>query len=80
MEWHQLDSRHHFNAIFFSRRDSTPWGKTFLENRAKDSAWTPVFADNYNIIFLRRDNLSNADRRVTNPLQAASLPYKTNNP
>jgi hypothetical protein len=61
IEWHQLDNRYHFNVIFFSRRDSTPWGRTFLDRRAKDSAWAPVFADNYNIIFLRRDNLGNAD-------------------
>jgi hypothetical protein len=59
--WHQLDSRYRFNAIFFSRRDSTAWGKAFLANRANDSAWAPVFADDYNIILLRRDNLGNAE-------------------
>ncbi len=60
-QWQQLDRRYHFNAIFFSRRDATAWARTFLDNRARDRAWAPVFADDYNIIFLRRDNLANRD-------------------
>ncbi|HLK62069.1 MAG TPA: hypothetical protein VKU19_01420 [Bryobacteraceae bacterium] len=58
-EWRRLDARYHFNVIFFSRRDATSWAKTFLENRSKDGAWAAVFADPYNIIFLRRENPAN---------------------
>ena len=69
LRWHQLDSRYRFNAIFFSRRDNTSWGRAFLDSRAKDSAWAPVFADNYNLIFLRRDSLGNADIIQKHPLE-----------
>jgi MFS family permease len=61
LRWRQMDNLYHFNVIFFSHRDNTPWGRTFLVARAKDSAWVPVFADSYNVIFLRRDNPANAE-------------------
>ena len=54
-KWQALDAQYHFNAIFFSYRDYTPWAQTFLINRVKDPAWAPVYADSYNIIFLKRD-------------------------
>lgn len=58
--WKQLEEQYHFNAIFFSYRDLTPWAQTFLVNRVKDPQWAPVFADGYNIIFLKR-NQQNAE-------------------
>ena len=49
-----------FNAIYFYRRDLTPWAQKFLIARVSDLLWAPVFVDNYTIIFLRRNQL-NAD-------------------
>jgi len=59
--WSELDSKYHFNSIFFSYRDYTPWAQQFLIARVQDPAWAPVFVDGYNIIFLRRDNPENAE-------------------
>ncbi len=53
--WEKLDSQYHFNAIFFSHRDYTPWAQQFLISRIQDENWVPVFADSYNIIFIRKD-------------------------
>lgn len=52
----KLDDEYHFNTIFFSYRDYTPWGQQFLIGKINDPNWAPVFADSYNIIFLRRNN------------------------
>lgn len=52
-KWQSLDSQYHFNTIFFSYRDYTPWAQKFLITRVNDPAWVPVFVDSYNIIFLR---------------------------
>lgn len=60
-KWQALDKQYNFNVIFFSHRDYTPWAQAFLIRRVSDKDWAPVFADSYNIIFLRRDNLKNAD-------------------
>lgn len=58
--WKKLDDQYNFNVIFFSHRDYTPWGQQFLISRLKDNDWTPVFVDNFNIIFLK-NNEKNRD-------------------
>ncbi len=56
----ELDAKYHFNAVFFSHRDLTPWGQTFLVTMVKDTAWAVVYADAYNIIFVKK-NLENVE-------------------
>lgn len=53
-KWAELDKKYDFNVIFFSHRDYTPWAQQFLIARIQDSGWAPVFADAYNIIFLKK--------------------------
>ncbi len=53
-DWLKLDAQYNFNVIFFSYRDYTPWGQKFLVSKISDPTWAPVFADSYNIIFLKR--------------------------
>lgn len=60
MKWRQQDDLYHFNAIIFSYRDLTPWAQKFLIERVKDSQWAPVFAGQYVIIFLKRNDLNQA--------------------
>ncbi|MBI4359261.1 MAG: hypothetical protein HY577_01635 [Candidatus Nealsonbacteria bacterium] len=57
-EWRRGEEKYGFNAIFFSHRDATPWGQEFLARRIRDPNWAPVFVDNYNIIFLKRNELN----------------------
>lgn len=54
-KWEQNDKKYGFNAIFFYRRDLTPWAQTFLVSRIADKNWAPVFVDDFNIIFLKRN-------------------------
>jgi hypothetical protein len=56
--WQKLSEKYNFNAIFFSHRDITPWAQKFLINRINDKNWAPVFADNFAIIFLKRNGLN----------------------
>lgn len=53
--WKKMDDKHQFNAIFFSLRDQTPWGQKFLVTRIDDTAWAPVYVDQYAIIFLKKN-------------------------
>ena len=53
--WRDVENMHRFNAIVFSYHDMTPWGQKFLISRINDPEWAPVFADQYVIIFLKRN-------------------------
>lgn len=53
--WSEKEKEYDFNTIFFSYRDATPWSQKFLISRLRDPLWTPVFADQYAIIFLKRN-------------------------
>lgn len=54
--WREKDRTYNFNVIFFSYRDYTPWAQKFLIDRINDPSWAPVFADDYAIIFLKRNS------------------------
>ena len=56
--WKEQDKKYNFNAIFFSYYDYTPWGQKFLITRIGDKNWAPIFADQYAIIFLKRNDLN----------------------
>jgi hypothetical protein len=56
--WKIKSEEYNFNSIFFYRQDLTPWAQKFLLARIKDPQWAPVFVDNYNIIFLKRNELN----------------------
>lgn len=53
--WKQKLAEYNFNSIFFYRQDLTPWAQKFLFSRIKDPEWAPVFVDDYNIIFLKKN-------------------------
>lgn len=56
VKWEELDEKYKFNVIFFSHRDLTPWGQAFLISTVNDPEWAPVFADQYNIIFAKKNS------------------------
>ncbi|NQV00849.1 MAG: hypothetical protein HQ537_01895 [Parcubacteria group bacterium] len=56
--WLEQDKLYNFNTIFFAYHDATPWAQKFLIERVVDDAWAPVFADDYAIIFLKRNDLN----------------------
>ena len=52
--WREADDRYHFNVIFFAHQD-VALGPEFLDRRAHDPAWAPVFADDDLIILVKRN-------------------------
>jgi hypothetical protein len=53
--WQQIDAQYRFNAIVFSlQRNASPETERFLLARVRDPEWAPVFADNFNLVYLRR--------------------------
>ncbi len=57
--WKRMEEAYQFNAIYFFRRDITPWAQPFLFKRIQDPSWAPVFVDQFTIIFVKR-NAKNA--------------------
>lgn len=58
--WGEELKKWNFNTIYFQRKDMTPWAQKFLVIRITDPLWAPVFVDDYNIIFLRRNEKNDA--------------------
>jgi len=54
-KWLETDSLYHFNTIFFSYHDATPWGQKFIKNRLNDPKWALVFMDKDIAILLKRN-------------------------
>ncbi len=51
----KVDKTYHFNTIFFSHTDQTPWAQMFLKTMIKNPAWKTAYIDNYVIIFVRNN-------------------------
>ncbi|MEA2112988.1 MAG: hypothetical protein U9P50_03425 [Patescibacteria group bacterium] len=56
--WLEKDREYNFNTIIFYRHDATPWGQKFLIDRIQDVNWSPVFVDEKNIVFVKRNDLN----------------------
>jgi len=56
--WQEQSRQYNFNAIVFGYRDRTPWAQNFLGQRLSDSSWAPVWADQWVLILLRRNELN----------------------
>ncbi len=56
--WRAKLAQYDFNVIFFYYYDQSPNIRTFLHNRMRDSAWALVYADTYNMIFLRNTSMN----------------------
>lgn len=54
-KWLEIDNIYHFNTIFFSYHDMTPWGQKFIKNRLSDPQWALVFVDKDIVILLKRN-------------------------
>jgi hypothetical protein len=57
-EWKRQLAEFQFNVIFFHLNDYTPCGQKFMLKRIQDPEWAPVFADQFVIIFLKRNELN----------------------
>ncbi len=72
--WQQMLERYQFNAIYFYWHDMTPWGQKFLIERINDPTWAPIFADSYNIIFIKRNQENQA---IINHYELPKSMFKT---
>lgn len=54
-KWKEYSEQYNINAIWYYRRDNTPWAQPFLIKRIEDwDNWSPVYVDDYTIILLKR--------------------------
>ena len=51
----KIDKKYHFNTIFFSHTDQTPWAKQFFQDIVKNPTWKIVYLDD-TIIILSKKN------------------------
>jgi hypothetical protein len=52
----KVDQKYHFNAIFFSHTDQTPWANQFLHDITKNPLWKTVYLDDTVIILVRNSS------------------------
>ena len=76
--WKEMTKKYGFNTIFFQRWEMANWSTNFLVRKVNDPEWAPVFADNYSVIFVRR-NSDNAEiiRKFEIPKENFSLIPRT---
>lgn len=55
--------KYHFNTIFFSHTDQTPWAEKFLQTTITNDIWVPVYLDDTVIIFVKN---TSKNRNVIN--------------
>jgi len=55
----QQDEKYHFNTIFISYLDQTPWANQFLADIVNNNEWKPVYLDDY-VFILVKNNSENA--------------------
>ncbi len=54
----KADKKYHFNTIFFTHTDQTPWAAKFINTIVNNPAWKLVYLDNTTMILLK-DNDQN---------------------
>lgn len=55
----RIDNQYHFQTIFFSHTDQTPWAQTFVESIVKNPQWKLVYLDP-EVMILVKDDPANA--------------------
>ncbi|MCL5795349.1 MAG: hypothetical protein M1338_03245, partial [Patescibacteria group bacterium] len=68
----ELDQKINFQTIIFSHTDQTPWGKSFLAAIVKDPNWKTVYIDDFMIVLIKNEvlsqkNLKPVDLSALNP-------------
>lgn len=75
-KWKNYSKQSNINTIFFYRNDLTPWAQKFLIARVSDPDWVPIFVDDWNIIFIKKDG---PDKEQANRLALPPEMFKINN-
>ncbi len=58
VKWKEYLDKYQFETVYFSYADSTPWGKSFLNNILNDADWSLIYFDRYFVILARKDKIS----------------------
>ncbi|MSU75394.1 MAG: hypothetical protein EXS55_02695 [Candidatus Magasanikbacteria bacterium] len=75
--WEEIVARYNLNVIFYSFLDPSSIALPFIVARLTDPAWAPVYADNYAIVFLKRNNQNaNLIQQFEIPKEKFSLQQK----
>lgn len=82
-KWHETEVKYNFNVIFFYHYDQEPHLRQFLWNRMKDQNWALVYADTYNVIFVKNISANKnviQKFRITRDNVGERLSYLTESP
>lgn len=52
-----IDKQYHFQTIFFSHTDQTPWAETFLKQISQNRSWHLVYLDDFTVIYTKNKNI-----------------------
>lgn len=52
-KWQEMQAKYQFESIFFYQYDAVTGGRVFLSRRMNDSEWALIYADTYDLIFIR---------------------------
>jgi hypothetical protein len=74
----QEDEKYHFQSIFFSYTDQTPWAQAFMKRLVQNPQWQLVYVDTFSAIWVKKDG-TNKYIALTHPItqQNFSLPQDT---
>lgn len=59
--WKEKQEQYQFNSIFFYQYDAVTGGRAFLSRRMDDPEWALIYANTFNLIFIR-NNEQNQDK------------------
>lgn len=65
----KVENQYHFNTIFFSHSDQTPWGQTFLQFIVKDPSWKFIYGDDYVVIFVKATKQNEMFKQISHLTQ-----------
>ncbi len=54
----QVDKKYHFQSIYFSYTDQTPWARTFLQAIMLNPNWQLIYLDTSSAIWVKKDGIN----------------------
>lgn len=63
----KVEQKYHFQSIFFSYTDQTPWAIKFIPSIMQNPKWQLVYLDSYSVIWVKKDGL-NKDIAINHPI------------
>jgi hypothetical protein len=53
----QMEQKYHFQTIFFSHTDQTPWAQSFFKQISENNKWHLAYLDDYSVIWTKNESI-----------------------